>query len=135
MYHYSVSGNNKTHVKARLAGRGFSVRHIVVLSHGYKASISWLTSNWQPAQDFKLEKVIVRYVQSMLSTLHSLCLALSGWGMVSRFLKTIIKRQREPSIKKVKACDGGSVIWCTSIVTVKVKQKGKTDIAHLSRKG
>ncbi len=80
MFHYSVSGNNKTQVKFRLPSRGFSVRDIVVLSHGCKGSISRLTSNWQPAQDFRLEKVIVRYVESMLSSLYSLCLALSGWG-------------------------------------------------------
>ena len=82
MFQYSVSSNNKTYVKSRLPGRGFSVRDIVVLSHRCEESISQLTSNWQPVQDFRLEKVTVRYVESMLSTLYSVCLALSGWGMV-----------------------------------------------------
>ena len=81
MFHYSVSGDNKTQVKPRLQGRGLSVKD-VVLSRGFEESISELVSNWQPAQDFRLEKVIVRYVESMLSTLYSLCLTLSGWGRV-----------------------------------------------------
>lgn len=80
MFYYSVSGDNKTQVKSRMPGRDFSVRDILVLSRGCEGSISRLTSNWQPASDFRFEKVIVRYVESMLSTLYSLCLVLSHWG-------------------------------------------------------
>lgn len=36
-------------------------------------------------------------------------------------------------MKKVKARDRGGVARRTSIVTVEVKQRGKTDIAHLSQ--
>lgn len=83
MFHYSESGNNKTQVQSRTPGRDFSTRDIV--SHGCEESISSLTFNWQPVPDSRLEKVIVRYVKSMLSTLHSLGLVLSGWRMVSLF--------------------------------------------------
>lgn len=82
MFHYSVSGDNEIQVKSRMPARGFSMRDIVVLSYSCEESMSRLTSNWQPAPDFRREKVIARYVESMLSTLYSLCLLLSGWGMV-----------------------------------------------------
>lgn len=32
------------------------------VSHDCEESISWLKSNWQAGQDFRLQKVIVRYV-------------------------------------------------------------------------
>lgn len=133
MFHYSVSGDNKSQVKSRLPGRGFSVRDIVVLSRSCKESISWRTSNWQPAWDFRLEKVIVRYVESMLSSLYSLCLTLSDWGDGLMFSKNNYKKTKRTLVKKVGTHDRSGVMWRTSIVTVKEKQTGKTDIAHLSQ--
>lgn len=100
MFHYSVSGDNKSQVKSRLPGRGFSVRDIVVLSRSCKESISWRTSNWQPAWDFRLEKVIVRYVESMLSSLYSLCLTLSDWGDGLMFSKNNYKKTKRTLSKE-----------------------------------
>lgn len=56
--------------------------------------------------------------------------ALSGWGDGLTLSKNNYQKTKK---KKVRDCNRWSVIWRTSIVTVGVKQKGKTDIAHLSQ--
>lgn len=109
MFHYSVSGDNKTQVRSRVPGRGSSVRDIVVLSHGCERSISRLTSNWQPAPDLRLEKVIVRYVESMLSTLYSLCLVLSGWGDGLTFSKNNYQKTKRSFNKEGQGLWSGQV--------------------------
>lgn len=102
------------------------MRDIVVLSHGFKESIGRFTSNWRPVRYFRLEKVIVRCVESMLSSLYSLCLALSGWGDGFTFSKNNYQKTKRAFNKEGQGL-------CSSIVTVEEKQKGETDIAHLSQ--
>lgn len=96
--------------KSRLPGRD-----IPVLSHGREQLISWPTSNWHQALEFSSVKVIVRYVESMLSTLYSLCPLFSGLGMVKRFSK---KQLSKRAFNK----EGHSWwdTWCTCTVTANV---------------
>lgn len=116
MFHYSGSGDNKKQVKnkekRKKKGRGFSVRDIVVVSHGYEGSISQFTSSWKSVQCFRSEKVTVKRVESMLSYLYSLVLVLSGWGGgFDVFQKQLPKYKRGSGLLIAEVPCGARPLW------------------------
>lgn len=102
-----------------------------------RSACSHQTGSQWSAMDYKRSSSGVFGINAQLTAFTvSFCHYLSGGKALGCFKrgkkKTITKRQRGPSIKEVRACDVGSVMWSTSFVTGKGKQRGKT-IAHLSQ--
>lgn len=80
------------------------MRDIVVLSHGFKESIGRVHIKLEASAVLQIGKghSQVCGINAQLSVFTVSRIIWLG-GMVSRFLKTITKRQRGPSIKKVRA--------------------------------
>lgn len=135
MFLYSVSSDNNNKIKTQLPSKGLSVTDVVVLSCSFKESIRWFTSDQQPVQYyFRLEKVTVRCVESMLSSLYSLCLTLSDWGDGLTFSKKQLAQDkdglqcRRSGLIIVEVSCGAHQLWQS-----KRNRGGETDIAHLSQ--